>query len=305
MPIHTDLYLAAGLCSFSQTWSPLWYPGSEELTRGSLLMLASETHRQPLFTEVVPHPLDFDSQIAWLDKSFKQHGAPAHLLVCNEELVSALTPRCPNSIINVNLCPPHHRKLCEGMWPPASEKVPYSILALLGEKAAREFYLDCEHFLVQELWRQIQDDEVFRLTRGSKEYGVLVGGSTRFQDYGISIFSSVKEAVKQKEQPQSCFGPGNALTVHYQDLNFLDDCKIRIPQLLPRLKFPMVFLDKKDRLAALKDLGFLMRRLPEMARTGEREAEEGKRRLQRTESRVKQGRAGLFPAYWDKWSVAC
>ncbi|MBN9414184.1 hypothetical protein ABS71_18455 [bacterium SCN 62-11] len=299
MPIFNEIYEKAGVCSFSQSWSPIWYPGTEECTRGCLVILASETHQQPLFTEVVPVPLDLDGQLAWLDKSFKQHGAPAELLVNSEELALALRLRCPHSTIAVDPSPRHHARIRESMWPPASEMVPFSVVGLLGERKAREFYADCERFLRLELWRQIQDDEILRFSRGSKEFGVVVGGSTRFQDSGISLFASLKDAAKQN-QPVTCFGPGNALLVHYHDLNFLEACQIRIPQLLPRLKFPMVCLDKKDRLSALKDLIFLVRELPALVGTGKKSAEQGKRRLERTETRVKSGRAGLFPAYWDR-----
>lgn len=298
MLTHTEIYTAAGVCSFSQSWSPLWVPGAEECTRGCLVILTSETHQQPLFTELVPLPLDLDSQVAWLDKSFKQHGAPSELLVGSQELAEAMRPRCPNSTITVDPSPRHHNEVREALWPASAEVVPVSVLSLLGETKAREFYLDCEKFLTLELWRQVQDDEIFLFTRGKRDYGVVVGGSTRFQDSGISIFPSVKDAVKQN-LPLTCFGPGNALLVHYRDLNFLDACKIRIPQLLPRLKFPMVCLDMKDPLAALKDLRFLVRELPALVRDGGK-VQDGKRRLQRGEARVKAGRAGLFPAYWDR-----
>lgn len=304
MPTHTDLFTQAGICSYSQSWSPIWRPGEDEITRGVLIMLASESKRQALFTEFVAQPLDFDSQIAWLDKCFKQEGAPPQLLVPSEELAVALRLRCPNSEIVVEKAPYYHGRIRETLWPADTEAVPYSILSMLGEKKARELYLSCEHFLVTEPWNTIQDDEVFRFTSHRKEYGVVVGGSTRFQDAGIAIFASVKDALKQNEPPISCFGPGNALLVHYQDLNFLDRCNIRIPQrLLPRLKFPMLTLEARDRRSSLKDLRFLLRQLPELVRTGRTLADDGKRRLERTNLRIKEGRAGLFPAYWTR--LAC
>ncbi|MBX3171757.1 MAG: hypothetical protein KF760_30380 [Candidatus Eremiobacteraeota bacterium] len=301
MPTHTELFHEAGVCSYSQSWTPIWRPGAEEVTRGCLAILVSETNQQPVFTEVVAQPLDFDSQIAWLDKCFKQAGAPTQLLVPTEALAEVLRPRCPNSEIFVDPAPRHHGWIRESLWPADAEAVPFSILAMLGEKKARELYVDCEHFLVLEPWNTIKDDEVFRFTSHGKEYGVVVGGSTRFQDGGISVFASVKTAIKQSSPPISWFGPGNALVVHYRDLNFLDRCNIRIPQrLLPRLKFPMITPDKRDRRTSLKDLRFLVRQLPEMLHTGKKLLEEGKRRLEWTELRIKKGRAGLFPAYWDR-----
>lgn len=306
MPTHTELFPEAGVCSYSQSWTPVWRPGKDEITRGCLVILVSETNQQPVFTEVVPQPLDFDSQIAWLDKCFKQVGAPTRLLVPSEAFAEVLRPRCPNSEVLVDPAPRHHEWIRESLWPADAECIPYSILATLGERKAREFYLDCEHFLVLQPWNTIQDDEIFRFTSHGKEFGVVVGGSTRFQDGGISIFASVKAAIKQNDPPLSCFGPGNALLVHYRDLNFLDRCNIRIPQRLPRLKFPMLTLDLKDRRSALKDMRFLLRQLPEMVRTGKRLVEEGKRRLEATEVRIKEGRAGLFPAHWDqgtKWAA--
>ncbi len=304
MPTHTELFHLAGVCSYSQSWTPIWRPGEEEITRGCLVILASETNQQPVFTEVVAQPLDFDSQIAWLDKCFKQEGAPVQMLVPTEEFAEVLRRRCPNSEIFVDPAPRHHGWIREALWPADAECIPYSILDLLGEKKARELYLDCEHFLVLEPWNTIKDHEVFRLTSHGKEYGVVVGGSTRFQDGGISVFASVKEAMKQSVPPVTCFGPGNPLLVHYQDLNFLERSNIRIPQRLPRLKFPMIHLDKKDRHASLKDLRFLLRQLPEMVRTGKKLLEGGKRRLEWTNVRIKEGRAGLFPAYWDH-GIAC
>ena len=299
MPTHTDLYLAAGVCSYSQSWSPLWLQGPE-ITRGSLLMLASETRQQPLYTETVPEPLDFDSQIAWLDKCFKQAGAPTQLLVPSQELAEALRARCPRSEIVVESSPPHHGWIREAYVPFEAENVPFSVVRMLGEKKAGELYAQSDRFLRLELWKNIQDDEIFRFQSGRREFGVVVGGSTRFQDNGISIYSSVKEAMKHSQPPVVCFGPGNPCLVHYQDLNFLERRQIRIPQLLPRLKAPMFMLDPKDRRQSLKDLNWLMRHLPELASSGASLTEAGKRRLERTDLRVKPGRAGLFPAFWDK-----
>lgn len=300
MPTHTQIFTKAGICSYSQSWSPIWRPG-EEVTRGVLILLASESNQQPVFTEVVAQPLDFESQIAWLDKCFKQEGAPPCLLVPSESFAEVLRTRCPNSEIVVEPAPQHHGWIREALWPAEAEAVPYSIVRLLGEKKARELYLECEHFLVQEPWTTIQDDEIFRLTSDGREYGVVVGGSTRFQDGGISVFKSLKEAIKQNNPPVSCFGPGNALLVHYKDLNFLDRCNIRMPQrLLPRLKFPMLALDRRDYRSSLKDLRFLIRQLPQLGRSGQKLVEDGKRRLERTHLRIKEGRAGLFPARWDR-----
>ena len=298
MPTHTDLYLAAGVCSYSQSWSPLWLQGPE-ITRGSLLMLASETRQQPLYTETVMQPLDFDSQISWLDKCFKQDGAPTQLLVPSQQLAEALRPRCPRSEILVDPSPRHHGWIREAYVPFEAENVPFSVVRILGEKKARELYAESDRFLRMELWKNIQDDEIFRYQSGRREFGVQVGGSTRFQDNGISIYASVKEAMKHSQPPLSCFGPGNPCLVHYQDLNFLERSEIRIPQLLPRLKFPMFTLDPKERRQSLKDLHWLMRRLPDLA-AGGKQVEDGKRRLERTDVRVKPGRAGLFPAFWDK-----
>lgn len=301
MPVHTDLYHIAGICSYSQTWAPVWYPGKEEISRGSLVMLASETNFQPVCTELVPFPLDFDSQISWMDKCFKQTGAPVELWLPDERFAEAMSPRCPNSRILVMPESRQHHWIREGLWPADAETVPHSPLQMLGERKAREFYLACEHFLVQQVHQRIQDDEIFRFTSEDREYGVVVGGSTRFQDAGVAIYSSLKLTAKQTEPPLTCFGPGSALTVHYRDLNFLEHNKIRIPQmLLPRVKFPMVLLQSKNKQAALKDLRFLLRNLPEMAATGSKLVEQGKRRLERTDLRVKAGRAGQFPAYWDR-----
>jgi len=59
-PTHTEIFTKAGRCSYSQTWVPTLVPDGAFLNRGSLAVLASETLQQPLFTEVLPQPLDFD-----------------------------------------------------------------------------------------------------------------------------------------------------------------------------------------------------------------------------------------------------
>ena len=300
MPTHTEIYTKAGRCSYSQTWVPTLVPDGAFLNRGSLAVLASETLQQPLFTEVLPQPLDFDSQISWLDKCFKQQGAPAEILVPTEKLAEALAPRCPASQIVVDPSPPVLVQLRNLLFPPEMEFSLYSIVRMMGEKKALDLYLDAEDFLHLELWKSIQDDEVFRFTSRGREYGVLVGGSTRFQDSGVAIYSSVKETIKHTTPPKAAFGPGGPATLHHQDLNFL----VRHEVQLPRQKHPMFVLDLKDKNGSLKDLRWLLQQLPELARTGEKVVESGKRRLERTDLRVKEGRSGLFPAYWDESRVA-
>ena len=300
MPTHTEIFTKAGRCSYSQTWLPTLVPDGAFLNRGSLAVLASETLQQPLFTEVLPQPLDFDSQISWLDKCFKQHGAPAELLVPHQKLAEALAARCPGSQIVVEPSPPVLMQLRNLLFPPEMEYALYSIVRMVGERKALELYLDAEDFLQLELWRSIQDDEIFRFTSHGREYGVVVGGSTRFQDSGVSIYPTLKETVKHTKPPMAAFGPGGPATVHYQDLNFLARHEVQ----LPRQKHPMFVLDMKDKNGSLKDLRWLLRQLPELVRTGQASLESGKRRLERTNLRVKEGRAGLFPAYWDHSQVA-
>jgi len=296
MPTHTEIFTKAGRCSYSQTWVPTLVHDGDFLNRGSLAVLASETLQQALFTEVLPQPLDFDSQISWLDKCFKQNGAPAEILVPTEKMAEVLALRCPGSQIVVDASPPVLVQLRNLLFPPEMEYALYSIVRMLGERKALDLYLDAEDFLHLELWRTFKDDEIFRFTSHGREYGVTVGGSTRFQDSGVSIYSSVKDTIKHTNPPKAAFGPGGPAVVHYQDLNFLARHEIQ----LPRQKHPMFVLDRKDKSGSLKDLRWLLQHLPELARTGQDSFECGKRRLERTDLRIKEGRAGLFPAYWSK-----
>lgn len=299
MPIHSELFQEAGRCSYSQAWAPIMTQDGEFINRGSLVIMASETLGQPLYTELVGNCLDFESQLSWLDKSFKQRGAPTELLVPTEELAEALRPRCPNSQILVEAAPPALRAIRNEMMPPEMEYALYSPLQMLGQRKALELYRSGAEFLARELWRTYRDDQVFRFISDGKEYGVIVGGSTRFQDSGVTISPSIKEAIRHSEQPKACFGAGGPAVIDHRDLNFLVEQRIQ----LPRQKHPMFVLDLKDKKGSLKDLRWLLRTLPEMARTGTPRIQDGKRRLEWTDQCVKPGRAGLFPAYWDPRTV--
>ncbi|MBS2036973.1 hypothetical protein JST97_18425 [bacterium] len=296
MPIHTDVFAEAGRCSYSQTWAPTLTQDGEFLNRGSLVLMVSESRGQPLYSELVGSRLDFESQLSWLDKCFKQRGVPPELLVPNQQLAEALATRCPNSQILVDAAPPELLAIREQMMPAEMEYALYSPLQMLGQSKALELYRSGANFLAQEIWRIYRDDQIFRFISQGQEYGLTVGGSSRFQDSGVMIFSSLKEAARHSNPPLACFGAGGPATLHHRDLNFLMEHEI----ILPRQKHPMFVLNLRDKKGSLRDLRWLLQTLPELARSGRPLAEDGKRRLEWTDLRVKSGRSGLFPAYWDR-----
>ncbi len=260
-------------CSFSQTWCPGLAFDGQRVFRPSLLVLASESARQVLSSEMSADYQDLYRVGIWLDLCFQELGDPEELLVPNLEILEFLRYRYPSTRLRVQ---PESLVLQNSIHHLTSdfrEPVPSCIAHLFGENKAREIFRAAVELTQAAPWKMLEDNVVLRFGVGRTDYCAMVAGFSRENEQSICLFSDSDSLLR--EQMLACYAPGGSTFVHHRDLNLAD----RWGLVMPRQKYPMFLrADGKIGRGRIEDLLWLMQRLPEFAKD-RMPIEEGTRRL--------------------------